>query len=376
MISGISTPNIITQKYLTQNRINPQKLKTISFKSAEADSEVEVSDAQKQKRNTMLALLGIAVAILMAVLIKKHKKPTEVVNDIKNNLPDVEQDPWDMIPTVENCKSLNKKLKKIIEQRMNLEKAGEDILAEVGESSKSSQHMILWGSSGVGKSYFAKVYAKSIGAEYDEILYSEVNSKWAGEEVEKLEKKLGYFFSRAKTNPDKNYILVINEMDAFIVPPDNLSQSIGTHWVSVLRERSTLLNYMEKIQNETPNVTIIGTTNILPKNNDHAAISRMLPIKVDMPEADCLYEALIAKIKTFTNGEQIVKDNEKQLRKITQEMYEKKFSYRDLNKVHESAKQMHIDARVNGGKGYFKVDYLEECLKNYEFTDGELALIA
>lgn len=379
MISGIYSQNLTQNKYYINKNQTKQNIRQPRFRNI-LDEELgrPAKDMQELKRkyNAIILFLDAAVITMGVMLMKsgkfsfgklnkgnKYRKFTSLAGDKD-------------IPTVETCKSLNKKLKKIIEQRLNLDKAGEDILAEVGKSAKTSQHMLLYGPSAVGKSYFAKIYAKSMNAEYMEILFSDANSKWVGEGIEKLESRLDYALKTVQKNPNKNYVMVMNEMDAFIVPPENLSQSAGTHFVSVLRERSVLLNYMEKMQNEAPNLTLIGTTNILPKNNDYAAISRLLPVKVDMPEADCLYEALIAKIKTFTNGEQIVKDNKEQLKKLSQEMRERKFSYRDLNKVSEAAAQMHIDARVNGEKSYFKVDYLDECLKNYELTDGELAHVA
>ena len=379
MISEIYPQNLTQNRYYINKNQTKQNIQQAQFRNI-IDEELgkPAKDMQELKRKYNVIILFLdAMLVTMAVMLLKgggFSFGKLAKGDKYSTFTSLAGD--NEIPTVENCKSLNKKLKKIIEQRLNLEKASEDILAEVGKSSKTSQHLLLYGPTAVGKSYFAKVYAKSMNAEYMEILFSDANSKWVGEGIEKIVGKLKYILKTSKKKPNKNYVMVMNEMDAFIVPPENLSQSAGTHFVSVLRERSVLLNYLEKIQNEAPNVTLIGTTNILPKNNDRAAISRLIPIKVDMPEADCLYEALIAKIKTFTNGEQIVKDSEKQLRKITQEMYEKKFSYRDLNKVQEAAVQMHIDARVNGGKDYFNVDYLDECLKNYELTDGELALVA
>ena len=377
MISGICSQNLTQNKYYIKNNQAKQCVQQPQFRNI-LDEELgkPAKDTQELKRkyNTIILCLDaliIAMAIKMGIsggfslsrLGKgsKYGKFSSLSNDSG-------------IPTVENCKSLNKKLKKIIEQKLNLEKAGEDILSEVDMNPKDSQHMLLYGPTAVGKSYFAKVYAKSINAEYMEILFSDANSKWVGEGIEKLEGRLKYALKTAKKNPNKNYVMVMNEMDAVIVPPEKLSQSAGTHFVSILRERSFLLNYLEKIQNEAPNITLIGTTNIKPKNNDHAAISRLVPIKVDMPEADCLYEAGVAKLLKFKNGEQIIKSNEKQLRAIAQEMYNRKFSYRDLNKVFDEARQMHIDARVAGAKGDFKVDYLSDSLKKYEFTDGELAI--
>ena len=62
----------------------------------------------------------------------------------------------------------------------------------------------MYGSVGVGKSYFAKIFAKSLDAEYMEVMYSDYNSMWAGEGVENLKKvfekilKTGYNYNRLK----------------------------------------------------------------------------------------------------------------------------------------------------------------------------------
>ena len=63
---------------------------------------------------------------------------------------------------------------------------------------------------------------------------------------------------------------------------------------------------MELLKEKAPNVTIIGTTNISPKNNglDGAAMSRFQNlIEVPFPDKDCLYEALKMNLDKIKNKE-------------------------------------------------------------------------
>ena len=79
------------------------------------------------------------------------------------------------IPTLDNCKSINKDLKSILESQINFTKAGNEVKNETGNPEPLNR-LLLYGPAGVGKSYFAKVYAKSLDAEYMEVMFSDFNS--------------------------------------------------------------------------------------------------------------------------------------------------------------------------------------------------------
>ena len=73
---------------------------------------------------------------------------------------------------------------------------------------------------------------------------------------------------------------------------------------------------MELLKEKVPNLTIIGTTNIVPKNNglDRAAMSRFQNlIDVPYPEQDCLYEALKMNLSKSKGSSSIISDSDKEL---------------------------------------------------------------
>ncbi len=279
------------------------------------------------------------------------------------------------IPTLENCKSINKELKEILEQQININKAGNDIISEIGETPNTANRFLLYGSPGVGKSYFAKIYAKSMDADYMEVLFSDFNSKWVGETESKMKEIFNSILKTAEKNPNKKYAVTFNEIDALVVPPDNLPQSRGTHWVSILRQRSIFLNYLEVLKEKAPNVTIIGTTNISPKNSglDRAAMSRFQNlIEVPYPNKECLKEALKMNLEKLKNKDEFFNANNEQLTELANKMADRKFSFRNLENVVQEAKNMFVSEKIKGNKEGFKIEYLNKAVQLVKLSDGEL----
>ena len=277
------------------------------------------------------------------------------------------------IPTLDTCKSINKDLLEILEMQVRQAKAGADVVKESGEAAASNR-LLLFGPAGVGKSFFAKIYAKSLDAEYMEVLYSDFNSKWSGESVENLKYIFEKIVDTTARRPDKKYVVTFNEIDAIVMPPENFSRG-GGHVLSKLEDRSVFLNYMELLKEKTPNVTVIGTTNISPKNNglDKAAMSRFLNIiEVSYPDKNCLYEAMKMSLKSIEDSEKFITDNAKELQELAEAMAKRRFSFRNLENIVNQAKQYHkIDIMDGSNKG-FKIDYLKKGEKSIKFSDGEL----
>lgn len=283
------------------------------------------------------------------------------------------------IPTIENCKSINKTLKNILEKQINHAKAGSDIISETGNP-KASNRLLLYGPAGSGKSYFAKIFSKSIDAEYMEVMQSDINSMWAGEGVSNIKTVFDGILKTAKNNSNKKYVVTLNEIDAMVAPADKVAgKTQGSHWVSILEERSAFLNYLERLKEETPNVIIIGTTNISPKNNglDRAAMSRFQNlIEVPYPDKECLYEALKMNLETIKNKDSFINQNDKQLQELAQIMSDRKYSFRNLEHIVNEAKNIHLNDNLNGKKENFKFEYLKQAQNSLELSDGELENLA
>lgn len=334
-----------------------------------------------EQNERLISILGAtSITILLGTFLLNLKTLLEIYKKVENYFA---QKPSgfkslkdnSLVPTLENCKSVNKDLKSFLQRQINQMKADAISISETGEP-KISNRLLLYGSPGVGKSYFAKIFAKSIDADYMEIMQSDYNSMWAGEGVDKLKKRFEEILKIAQKNPNKKYVVTFNEIDAMITPADKIIEKTqGTHWVSILEERAVFLNYLEILKEKTPNVTIIGTTNISPQNNnlDRAAMSRFQNlVEVPYPDKDCLYEALKINLDKIKNKDKFFIDNDKELKELVQKMADRKFSFRNLEYVVNDAKSYHLNENINGKQGDFKFNFLKKAEENLKFSDGEL----
>lgn len=334
-----------------------------------------------EQNERMIKIAGIsAILLLTAAYLPSLKILLEISNNKKHKMPALIRDfkslaNDDKVITIDNCKSINKDLKSILERQINYVKAGSDVVSQTGKP-QANNRLLLYGSVGVGKSYFAKIFAKSLDAEYMEVMYSDYNSMWAGEGVENLKKVFEKILKTAEKNPDKKYVVTFNEIDAMVAPADKVAdKTAGTRWVSILEERSVFLNYLEILKEKAPNVTVIGTTNISPKNNglDRAAMSRFQNlVEVPYPNKECLYEALKMNLDKIKDKDKFILENDTQLKDLAQKMADRKFSFRNLEYIVNDAKGYHLDDSVSGKKNDFKFEYLKKAEQNLKLSDGEL----
>ncbi len=334
-----------------------------------------------EQNERMIKIAGIsAILLLTAAYLPSLKILLEISNNKKHKMPALIRDfkslaNDDKVITIDNCKSINKDLKSILERQINYVKAGSDVVSQTGKP-QANNRLLLYGSVGVGKSYFAKIFAKSLDAEYMEVMYSDYNSMWAGEGVENLKKVFEKILKTAEKNPDKKYVVTFNEIDAMVAPADKVAdKTAGTRWVSILEERSVFLNYLEILKEKAPNVTVIGTTNISPKNNglDRAAMSRFQNlVEVPYPDKECLYEALKMNLDKIKDKDKFILENDTQLKDLAQKMADRKFSFRNLEYIVNDARGYHLDDSVSGKKNDFKFEYLKKAEQNLKLSDGEL----
>lgn len=334
-----------------------------------------------EQNERMIKIAGIsAILLLTAAYLPSLKILLEISNNKKHKMPALIRDfkslaNDDKVMTIDNCKSINKDLKSILERQINYVKAGSDVVSQTGKP-QANNRLLLYGSTGVGKSYFAKIFAKSLDAEYMEVMYSDYNSMWAGEGVENLKKVFEKILKTTEKNPDKKYVVTFNEIDAMVAPADKVAdKTAGTRWVSILEERSVFLNYLEILKEKAPNVTVIGTTNISPKNNglDRAAMSRFQNlVEVPYPDKECLYEALKMNLDKIKNKDKFISENDTQLKDLAQKMADRKFSFRNLEYIVNDAKGYYLDDSVSGKKNDFKFEYLKKAEQNLKLSDGEL----
>lgn len=332
----------------------------------------------KRRYNSALLLLStLCLSLSLIVLtgkdfnlkkIKKIDAKTSVFKSLRDDAA---------IPTLETCKSIDKNLKNLLENEVNYQKADAQLLRDTGNPELSNR-FLLSGAPGNGKSFFAKIFAKTIDADYKEVQQADFNSAWAGEGTANFKNIFEDILKTAQKNKEKRYVVCFNELDTIVQPVEVLSNAKGTHGTTLLQHRSVFLNYLDEISKEAPNVIIIGTTNIQPKNNrlDGASLSRFKKIiEVPFPDKKCLSEALKEKIKDIKHSEDFIKNNEENILKLAEDMEKRKFSFRNLDTMIDEAKNLYLTDAIKNKNQEFKFDYLKQAKDNLFATDGELRIV-
>lgn len=360
---------------------------TTNLNLSEARDKAVIEFVEDTKRNNAssqkLALASMilcftALPIVALSILKNGKKSSnkDSVQHVVQVFQSLKND--SSIPTLDTCKSIDKNLRIFLVNHVNYLKATPEEIKKAGVP-KPEKKLLLFGEPGTGKSFFAKIFAKTIDAEYMEIKYSDLNSKFVGEHLENMTLEFENILSKAKMEPNKNFVVVFNEIDAMIQSPHKLINSYGSHSAFKIEERSVFINFVDEITNKVPNVIIIGTTNILPKKStlDTAIISRFKNlISVDFPSAACLKEAIIDNLSRITETEKndkFINNNIKHIETLAADMEKQKYSYRDLEFIINQAKRFYLDDYMKDKNAKFNIQYLVKAFKNHSVTDGGFA---
>ena len=241
-----------------------------------------------------------------------------------------------------------------------------------------TNRLILVGPPGSGKSFFAKVMAKSLNAKYMEVQASDFISKWAGEGTQNLKNIFEKIIKEAEKAPDEKFVVTFNEIDTIIQPVEKISNAGnggGTHFMTKLEHRSTFLNYIDQISAKNPNVIIIGTSNLSPKNKalDGAAMSRFQNIiEVALPEKECLLEAIKSNLAGIKEYEKFISTNNNELIALAKEMEAKKYSFRDLENIIMSSKKYYLEDLLKDKNKDYSIEYLKKGMASKTITDGDI----
>lgn len=380
----------------TISQINPiynyrNRVKSISFKEktnslpdkkdsfeSMGKNQLEEKDVESKikasKIDRIISTIAITsfIALLLCALFKKKKGSSDISDTYKYQFENLKNNP--NIPTLDSCKSINEDLKIVLQKQLNLLNADKELLEEIGNPIQTNR-FLLAGPPGIGKTFFSKVFSKTIDAEYLEVLFADVNSRWAGESVEKIDAMFKKIMIQAKNNPEKKYVVTFNEIDTLLIPLEQLVGGGGaTHFATLRRERSTFLTYFDRLAVENPNVIVIGTTNMRPstKNLDAATMSRFHNIiEITYPDENCLYEAMKKGLLKIKNIDEFTMNNDGKIKKLAETMSNRKFSYRDLNSVLDDAKMFYLEEKLENKDTQFKFEYLDNALKEFKYSDGE-----
>lgn len=364
----------------THNNNQQKNVGTVNFKDSTDLSLTEYmrdKDRKEQKEKNIGYIVGggFAAACLAAFLVvpKLRGRATNAkINEFLEGFKNLKND--SSIPTLETCKSINPKLKSFLENQLTLIKATEDDLIKTG-SPKVANRLLMFGEPGSGKSFFAKIFAKSLDAEYLEIKYSDLNRQYCGEHLENMKHIFDRIIAIAKKKPEQRFVVTFNEIDSLAVPIESL-QGASSHSSFKREERSTFLTYIDELAEKVSNVTLIGTTNVSPKNGgfDGAISSRFKNlIEVSNPDIECMNEALKELIMTLPEGKGFIERNSDRLEDFAQNLTSRKASYRNLNQIVESSKNFYLKDVLKDKNSSFKIEYLERARDMMGATDGEIA---
>jgi len=336
----------------------------------------EIKETNKDiKRILIGASIGL-IGVLIGLISHKSSSSSKTKSGLNTALFEFKSLASDnSIPILEKCKSLNKDLKRFLEKQIKIIKASPDDIKKAGDI-KPDNSLLICGPPGCGKTYFGKVFAKSIDAKFMEIKFSDYNSRWSGEDIENIVSLFEKIIQTGKASPKEKFVVVFNEIEAAIQPLELLkSKDYSGHLMVKIEERSTILNYLEKLKEEAPNVTIIGTTNQSPRKNglDGAFLSRFKNVyEINFPEKEDLYEALIHKAKELPEGEEFIKNNTDGLLEVANSLRQREGSFRDLNALFNNAKNYYLEDITKNKDSKFSIEHLKKGLDEIRLTDGEL----
>ena len=381
IINSFAQPRTVFS-FKNSNNINDSDIKE------SLDTHFKTIEAQNDLRNNMLKRFALATGIFATAFLvpagvnalvhfsmaKAKLKPKIDKNVLFKPFESLKDD--SSIPVLDECKSLNSDLKDYLQHQINFIKSDSETRYKAGMPPFSNR-LLLSGEPGCGKSFFAKVFAKSIDADYIEVKHSDFNSEWGGKGTDNFKKIFESILQQVQGKSDKKFVVTFNEIDTIIQPIEKITEGKGgSYFMTKLEHRSVFLNYLDELKSKAPNVIVIGTTNLSPRNNnlDRATLSRFKNIlELPMPNEKCLFEALKSNLKTIDEGK-FIETNSLELKKLAQKLTSRKSSFRDLENIVEKSKNYYLDDLLKDKEKPYNMEYLKKAESNLSLTDGEMGV--
>ena len=248
--------------------------------------------AQKRKQNLSLAVsIGAGLAIIASVVmtaLMMRKGGAAGANQVENEIKTLTDVPihWERF-TGENkvasltaettASSIKEELLSIIES---------DKLSPIKRmlfgAKKKTRLYYLFGESGVGKTYVAQQYAQEIGAEYACIKFGELGSAFQNTTGSRVLNMFRKIIEEANKNPDKKYVICIDEIDALL---RRVTEHSGQE---ASNNRGSVLTGIDELVKKCKNVTVFATSNYHPNSKliDQASMRRFKSGKIEVPLPD------------------------------------------------------------------------------------------
>lgn len=327
--------------------------------------QMQKKEKQQNRLNKMIAYssVGIAVGLVGSLLlslvsfVKAGKgagtKNLKIVwEDIakKDNFPDLSDD----------CVNVN--VRKFIQNIKETAGLSDEVMKQAGVDAPE-QCIIMWGPSGTGKTFSAKMLAKELGAEYSEVQFADVSSPFIGQTSVEIQGVFKRLAEKAAKEPNKKFLVAFNEIDALLVP----REKCGSNNLHLAENRTAFLNGLDQIK-EFKNIKIVGTTNVNPDsgNLDKASLSRFGNIlKIDLPDE----KEIIASLKFHMKKSEKVKsskffeDNKSKLESFARELKGKKYAHRDIEDIAAKARRSFAFDLEKDKSTKFDIKYLKDAVE-------------
>lgn len=248
--------------------------------------------------------------------------------------------------------------------------------AKMAGVKRPEQCILMYGPSGTGKTFSAKMLAKEIGAEYTEVQFADVSSPYIGQtsvEIQNVFKKLK---KQAEKNPDKKFLVGFNEIDALLVP----REKCGSNNLHLAENRTAFLNGLDDIAN-LKNLKIVGTTNVHPEsgNLDKASLSRFKNmIEISLPTEKELKASLKFHLKDSESitKQKFFENNKNEIDKFVAKLHKNKYSQRDVADLADKARNEFANV-LEGSKDIdaekFDIKYLNKAFDIKGPTTGSIS---
>ena len=241
---------------------------------------------------------------------------------------------------------------------------------------RPEQCILMYGPSGTGKTFSAKMLAKELGAEYAEVQFADVSSPYIGQTSVEIQNVFKQLKKQAEKHPDKKFLVGFNEIDALLVP----REKCGSNNLHLAENRTAFLNGLDDIAN-LKNLKIVGTTNVYPEsgNLDKASLSRFKNmIEVQLPTE----KELKASLKFHLNGSESVtkqkffENNDSAIDKFVAKLQKNKYSQRDVEDLADKARNEFANV-LEGSKNIdaekFELKYLDKAFDLKGPTTGSIS---
>lgn len=343
------------------------------IESAKANKKIRKKENNKDKwyktgvcANVVLAAAFAAIAVTTVLpLFKGGKKASKLVfEDIGKNT--------DFPNLTDEC--VNPKVRKFIET-IKKQSGVKQAVSDYTGSTVSDQCLLMYGPSGTGKTFSAKMLAKEIGAQYSEVQFADVSSPYIGQTSVEIKAVFDALAKRAKKEPDKKFLLAFNEIDALLVP----REKCGANNLHLAENRTAFLNGLDLVKN-FHNVKIVGTTNVHPEsgNLDKASLSRFANmLEIPLPTQEELLSSLKFHLRNCKAVEQhkFFDKNASEIKKLVKELHDRKYSQRDVEDIATKAKNQ-FGIKVNESKNLaeekFDIKYLKDAVEDKGLTTGAI----